>query len=113
MERELPFAPKIASNQEKTKNPITTTKALALTVTTTMLRKPDARMITLAVTLALTLATTAVIGALQNLYNSFFQPSPRKLLEPTHNQHILSGLKILITAQTSIRPSFRVYRIRT
>ena len=63
MERELPFAPKIASNQEKTKNPITTTKALALTVTTTMLRKPDARMITLAVTLALTLATTAVIGA--------------------------------------------------
>ena len=33
----------------------------------------------------------------------------RKLLEPTHNLHILSGLKILMTAQTSIPPSFRVY----
>jgi hypothetical protein len=62
MEREMSFATKIANNKAKTTNTITA-KALALTVTTTMLRKPDARMITLAVTLALTLATTAVIGA--------------------------------------------------
>jgi hypothetical protein len=64
MERELNFATKIANNKEKTKNPITTTKALTITATKTKLqRKPDARMLTLAVTLAITLATTAVIGA--------------------------------------------------
>ena len=60
MQRELPFATKIASNKDKTKYPITVT-------ITTLLRKPDARMLTLAVTLAMTLATTAVIG-------SFVQP---------------------------------------
>ena len=64
MKRELTFATKIASNTEKTKDPITTTKTLAMTVTaTTLRRKPDARMLTLAITLAITLATTAVIGA--------------------------------------------------
>src|SRR5918993_5072700 len=60
MERETSFARKIADNKEKTTNPITVT-------ITTLLRKPDARMLTLAVTLAMTLATTAVIG-------SFVQP---------------------------------------
>jgi len=60
MQRELLFVTKIASNTEKTKNPITVTM-------TTLLRKSDARMLTLAVTLAMTLATTAVIG-------SFVQP---------------------------------------
>src|SRR5918998_777857 len=61
MEREISFARKIADTKEKTTNPITTTKALAKTVTTTRLRrKPDARMLTLAVTLAITLATTAI-----------------------------------------------------
>src|SRR5829696_9379820 len=64
MERKPAFATKIASNKEKRKNPITITKALAITVTKTkLLRKPDAKMLTLAVTLAITLATTAVIGA--------------------------------------------------
>jgi membrane carboxypeptidase/penicillin-binding protein len=64
MEREISFATKIANNKAKTTNPITATKALAITVTkTTMLQKLDTRMLTLAVTLALTLATTAVIGA--------------------------------------------------
>jgi opacity protein-like surface antigen len=64
METEISFARKIANNKAKTTNPIITTKALAMTVTTTTLRrKPDARMVTLAITLAITLATTAVIGA--------------------------------------------------
>jgi hypothetical protein len=64
MKREVSFARKIATNKAKTTNPITTTKALAMTVrTTTLRRKPDARMLTLAITLAITLATTAVIGA--------------------------------------------------
>ena len=65
MEREISFARKIASNKAKTANSITTTKALAIivTTTTTLLRKSDARTLTLAVTLAITLATTAVIGA--------------------------------------------------
>jgi hypothetical protein len=63
MEREISFARKNANNNAQTTNPITTTKALAITVTTTFRRKPDARMLTLAVTLAITLATTAVIGA--------------------------------------------------
>src|SRR5215213_1533092 len=56
MQRELLFVTEIASNREKTKNPITVTM-------TTLLRKSDARTGTLAVTLAITLATTAVIGA--------------------------------------------------
>ncbi len=37
MERELTIATNIANNKEKSKNPITATKALAITVTTTML----------------------------------------------------------------------------
>jgi hypothetical protein len=64
MKRETSFAIKIADNKAKTTIPITTTKALAMTVrTTTLRRKPDTRMLTLAITLAITLATTAVIGA--------------------------------------------------
>ena len=68
MQREPEFATKIANNSAKTTNLITTTKALPITVTlTTLRRKPDARMLTLAVTLAITLTMTAVIG-------SFVQP---------------------------------------
>jgi len=62
MQRELRFAQKTTNNIPKTRNSITT--ALPITVTiTTLRRKPDARMLTLAVTLAITLATTAVIGS--------------------------------------------------
>ena len=63
MQRELLFAQKTTNNMAKTRNSITTA-ALPTTVTiTTLRRKPDARMLTLAVTLAITLATTAVIGS--------------------------------------------------
>jgi hypothetical protein len=63
MGRELTFAQKITNNIANIKNS-KTTRALPIRVTITRLRrKPDARMLTLAVTLAITLATAAVIGS--------------------------------------------------
>jgi hypothetical protein len=113
MERENSFATKIANNKAKTTNPITAT-TLAITVTkTTKLQKRDTRMLTLAVTLAITLAATAVIGAFVQPVEATSSTQSKETIRTTHNQHILSGLKILMTAQTSIQPSFRVYTIRT
>jgi hypothetical protein len=103
MEREISFARKIADNKAITTN----------SITTTLLRKSDARMLTLAVTLAITLAATAVIGAFVQPVEATSSTQSKETIRTTHNQHILSGLKILMTAQTSIQPSFRVYTIRT
>ena len=75
MERELPFAPKIASNKEKTKNPITTTKALALTVKTTMWRKTRRKDDNVGGYFSLNFGYDSVIGVFgQPVEGGFFNP---------------------------------------
>jgi hypothetical protein len=110
MQRDPAFATKIANNTAKTKNPITT-KALAITETiTTLLRKPDARMLTLAVTLAITLATTAVIGSFVQLVEATSSTHSKETIR-TNSQSAYSqwvenlddGTNVYTTIISSIR----------
>jgi hypothetical protein len=64
MKPEKLLARNLENNKAKTSKSVTTTNALGMTVTsTTLRRKPDARILTLAITLATTLVGAAVIGA--------------------------------------------------